>query len=60
MTVSNNTASQAAKVAGFKNLKQVQNISGECQQTLDNWFKKQPLRFEIILLGCAAKIGLVT
>ena len=54
------TASQAAKAAGFINLKQVQEISGESQQTLDNWFKKQPLRFEVVLLGCAAKLGLVT
>ena len=53
-------ASQAAKAAGFINLKQIQEISGESQQTLDNWFKKQPLRFEIVLLGCAAKLGLVT
>lgn len=49
------TASQAAKAAGFINLKQVQEISGESQQTLDNWFKKQPLRFELILLGCKVK-----
>lgn len=54
------TASQAAKAAGFINLKQVQEVSGESQQTLDNWFKKQPLRFEIVLLGCAVKLSLVT
>ena len=53
------SASQAAKAAGFINLKQVQEISGECQQTLDNWFKRQPLRFELILLGCKLKLGLV-
>ena len=54
------TASQAAKAAGFISLKQVQEISGESQQTLFNWHKKKPQRFEVILLGCAAKLGLVT
>ena len=56
--MNNKTASQAAKAAGFINLKKVQEISGESQQTLGNWFKKQPLRFEIILLGCKCKIDL--
>lgn len=61
------TASKAAKSAGedakrrgFKSLKQVQGIGGESQQTLGNWFKNQPLRFDIHLLGCAVKIGLIT
>ena len=50
------TASKQAKKAGFTSLKQVQEISGESQQTLGNWFKNYPLRFEIILLGCKAKL----
>ena len=50
------TASQAAKAAGFINLEQVQEISGESQQTLGNWFRRQPLRFELILLGCKSKL----
>ena len=63
------TASKAAKSAGedakrrgFKSLKQVQGIGGESQQTLGNWFKneKHPERFDIHLLGCAVKIGLIT
>ena len=56
------TASKAAKEAGFTNLKQVQEIGGESQQTLGNWFKneKHPERFDIHLLGCAVKIGLIT
>ena len=58
------TASQAVKAAGFKNLKQVTEllgespegkILGESRQTLGNWFKNEPLRFELYLLGCAAK-----
>jgi alkyl hydroperoxide reductase subunit AhpF len=59
---SKTTASKAAKEAGFTNLKQVQEIGGESQQTLGNWFKseKHPERFDIHLLGCAVKIGLIT
>ena len=54
------TASKAAKAAGFTSLKQVQEIGGESQQTLGNWFKNKPLCFDIHLLGCAVKIGLIT
>jgi|TARA_R110000764_G_scaffold225876_1_gene315553 hypothetical protein len=54
------SASKKAKKYGFKNLTQVQAISGESQQTLGNWYRFKPLRFEIVLLGCAAKLGLVT
>ena len=56
------TASKAAKAAGFTSLKQVQEIGGESQQTLGNWYKneKHPERFDIYLLGCAVKIGLIT
>ena len=54
------TASKAAKAAGFTSLKQVQEIGGESQQTLGNWYKNQWLRFDIHLLGCAVKIGLIT
>ena len=64
------TASKAAKAAGFTNLKQVQEIGGESQQTLGNWFDSKSTskkrreqyrkRFDIHLLGCAVKIGLIT
>lgn len=46
------TASQQAKKAGFKSLKQVAEISGKSRQNLDNWHKNQPKLFEIILIGC--------
>jgi len=51
------TASQKAKELGFKNLAQVQELSGQSQQTLDNWFKKKPVLFEVVLLGCLAKLN---
>jgi len=51
------TASKKAKELGFKNLAQVQELSGQSQQNLDNWFKKKPLLFEVVLLGCLAKLN---
>jgi hypothetical protein len=51
------TASQKAKELGFKNLAQVQELSGQSQQNLDNWFKKKPVLFEVVLLGCLAKLN---
>ena len=51
------TASQKAKELGFKNLAQVQELSGQSQQNLDNWFKKKPLLFDVVLLGCLAKLN---
>jgi hypothetical protein len=51
------TASQKAKELGFKNLVQVQELSGQSQQNLDNWFKKKPLLFEVVLFGCLVKLN---
>ncbi len=51
------SASKKAKELGFKNLAQVQELSGQSQQNLDNWFKKKPLLFEVVLLGCLAKLN---
>ena len=51
------TASKKAKELGFKNLAQVQELSGQSQQNLDNWLKKKPLLFEVVLLGCLAKLN---
>jgi hypothetical protein len=51
------SASKKAKELGFKNLAQVQELSGQSQQTLDNWFKKKPLLFEVVLFGCLAKLN---
>lgn len=50
------TPSQQAKSAGLKSLKQVSEIIGKPVQTLDNWAKKSPELFDIVLLGCAFKI----
>lgn len=43
--------SEAAKRAGLKSLAELSNISGESVQTLNNWFKNEPRRFELILKG---------
>ena len=49
------TASEAAKAAGFKSLTQVAEMFGVTLQCLRNWYKDEPQKFEIVLLGCAAK-----
>ena len=54
------TASEAAKAANLKSLKQVGELTGQSGQTLINWFNDKPELFEVVLLGCATKLGLVT
>jgi len=49
------TASQKAKAAGLKNLDELVDISGESRQTLNNWHKKKPLKFELVLKGAVVK-----
>ncbi|MBW1726004.1 MAG: hypothetical protein JRJ62_00200 [Deltaproteobacteria bacterium] len=49
------TASEKAKKAGLKNLKELAEISGESTQNLNNWFNNYPLRFELILKGAVIK-----
>ena len=54
------TASKQAKELGLKSLTQVSELTGQSLQTLTNWFNDKPELFEVVLLGCAAKLGLVT
>ncbi len=54
------TASKQAKGLGLKSLTQVSELTGQSLQTLTNWFNDKPELFEVVLLGCAAKLGLVT
>lgn len=51
------TPSQQAKAAGLKNLRQVQQLTGQSAQTLGNWAKHKPELFRIVLIGCAILIG---
>ncbi len=46
------TAAKAAKEAGLKSLKQASEISGFSPRTLENYFKGQPQKFKVIILGC--------
>ena len=43
--------SESAKLAGLKSLAEMAEISGESVQTLNNWFKNEPRRFELVLKG---------
>lgn len=54
------TPSKQAKELGLKSLTQVSELTGKSLQTLTNWFNEQPELFEVVLLGCKAKLGLVT
>ena len=47
--------SEKAKAAGMKSLDELAEISEESVQTLNNWFKKKPRRFELILKGAVAE-----
>ena len=54
------TPSKQAKGLGLKSLTQVSELTGQSLQTLTNWFNDKPELYEVVLLGCAAKLGLVT
>lgn len=43
--------SESAKLAGLKSLAEMAEISGESVQTLNNWFKNEPRRFDLVLKG---------
>ncbi|WP_067584741.1 hypothetical protein [Endozoicomonas ascidiicola] len=43
--------SEAAKLAGLKSLAELAEISEESVQTLNNWHKNEPRRFELVLKG---------
>ena len=49
------TASEAAKAANLKSLKQVSELTGQSPQTLTNWFNHKPELYKIVLLGCLHK-----
>jgi len=51
------TASYQAKAKGLTNLKQVSALTGVSPQTLDNWYKHKPELFEIVLMGCVARLN---
>tara|TARA_R110000765_G_scaffold143226_4_gene244775 strand:+ start:270 stop:488 length:219 start_codon:yes stop_codon:yes gene_type:complete len=54
------TPSKQAKELGLKSLTQVSELTGQSLQTLTNWFNDKPELYEVVLLGCVAKLGLVT
>lgn len=51
------TASKQAKELGLKSLTQVSGLTKQSPQTLDNWHKNKPELFEIVLIGCKAKLS---
>ena len=52
------TASKQAKKLGLKSLTQVSELTGQSLQTLINWHKNKPELFDVVLLGCKAKLAL--
>jgi len=50
------TASKKAKKLGLKSLTQVGELTKQSPQTLINWFNDKPELFEVVLLGCLAKL----
>lgn len=43
--------SEVCKAAGLKSLAELSEISSESVQTLNNWYKNEPRRFELVLKG---------
>ncbi len=43
--------SEVCKAAGLKSFAEFSEISGESVQTLNNWYKNEPRRFELVLKG---------
>ena len=54
------TPSKQAKDLGLKSLTQVSELTGQSLQTLTNWFNDKPELFNVVLLGCKAKLALAT
>lgn len=47
------SASEYAKSAGLKSLKEASDITGVSFQTLHNWYHNKPDLFRAVVLGCA-------
>ena len=54
------TPSKQAKELGLKSLTKISDLTGQSLQTLTNWFHHKPELFEVVLLGCKAKLALAT
>ena len=50
------TPSKQAKELGLNSLTQVSELTGQSTQTLSNWCNDKPDLFEVVLLGCIAKL----
>jgi hypothetical protein len=48
-------AYEKARNAGFKSLKELSEITEESTQNLNNWHKKKPRRFQLLMKGAAAE-----
>lgn len=46
------SASKAVKAHGFKSLKEIAELTGWSTDVLHIWYKKNPDRFNLVLLGC--------
>jgi hypothetical protein len=50
--------SEQCKKAGLKSLAELAQISGESVQTLNNWHKNKPFRFDAVLESACASRGI--
>jgi hypothetical protein len=44
-----------AKKAGMQSLAEVSRITSVSPETLNNWYKRKPKLFEVVILGCQEK-----
>jgi transcriptional regulator with XRE-family HTH domain len=50
------TPSETAKKHGLKSLEELARLTGESRQTLINWHRNKPLRFELMCVGVINKL----
>jgi hypothetical protein len=48
------TPSQQAKAAGLSSLAEVSRMTGQSPQTLNNWSRRKPDLFQVVIAGCAS------
>ena len=53
------SAAKAAKELGLKSLSQGAKLLNVHPDTLHNWFNDEPLRFEIVIIGCVEYLNRV-
>lgn len=52
------TPAKYVKSKGLSSLKEISELTKQSPETLRNWHKSKPELFEIVILGCKAKLNI--